>query len=146
MKILSILLLFTIKLFGQNKTICMPPLQVHDYMANSCDCDSCLMKREDLTYIMCIGRNADFTLSSHHIIVLGDFKERVQFPAFTIYYLRNFWYFKTKMGNELLKYLDLQSAKPRTRERIIIMQEHIIKYYLSDIQKKLQLRDRKQAR
>ena len=70
---------------------------------------------------------------SSYCIIIGDFKEAKDWPSYTIHYDREYWYFRTRMGKQLLKYLDRQTTKPRTKERIMIIQEHIKKYYLFDM-------------
>lgn len=117
-------------------TINSPQLEVHNYMPLSCICDLCRMGGQN---IMCIGRNAYFPGSSHHIVILGNFNEPVHSPPYTVLYDRNFWYFKTKKGKRLLRYLDVQSVKKRDKKRILIIQEHIMKYYISDIEFRLRL-------
>lgn len=133
MKLLILLLIISLNAFSQSNTTCSGIFigPAPDY----------LIKGDETTYQMCIGRLAGASLTDQkYVIIIGDFKiSSVKWTSDTIYYDRKFWYFKTKNGKELLKYLDQQtschidgSGKWRSW-RVIFIQQHIKKYYLNNI-------------
>jgi len=84
------------------------------------------------THNLFIGRYAGALVTNEtHCLIIGDFDEPLDWPSYTIYYDKNFWYFKTKKGKELLKYL--ASIRP-SKTDIIKVQDYILRNHLTHIQ------------